>query len=260
MRKYVICLLLCAVMLVSCCGCSKLIPPRSTLPPETTGETEPVQQPEAEPTTEPTEPAYVYHSGLKADGSFDEGTWFIGDSMTHILTQTYLAPNGLLGEASYTAKFGAQITAFFGDVVMDSTSYGKTAYNPEFEGLGYDEVAQLLGEKVTSVYMMWGTNYTWNAYADAYIEIVDFLLETCPNATIHMQLVPWGNVPYKVANELIQEAYNHYVELGEQRVLLIDTHTAIGQNPIDGVHQGDIGNGRWYEAILAHAEANGLVQ
>lgn len=264
MRKHVICLVLCAVVLVSCCGCSKLIPPRSTLPPETTRETEPAVQMDVgattEPATTPTESAYVYHSGLKEDGSFDAGTWFIGDSMTHILTQTYLAPNGLLGEAKYTAKFGAQITAFFGDAAMGNDNYGKTAYNPEFEGMGYDEVAELLGDSVTAIYMMWGTNYTWNAYADAYIELVDYLLETCPNATIHMQLIPWGyekKVEFEEVNGWIKEAFDHYQQQGEERVHLIDTFTAIGKNHDSGfIHLNEQGNINWYNAIVEHARSH----
>ena len=217
-----------------------------------------------EPIIESTEPSVVLHSGLREDGSFDEGTWFIGDSMTCILITDYLQPNEFIGEAAYTGKFGAHITAFFDDTVMSATSYNKCVFRPEHEGLGYDDVAKLLGEQATAIYMMWGTNYTWNAYADAYIEIVDFLLETCPNATVHLQLIPWGYeelVEFETVNEWIREAYAHYQEMGEERVLLIDTFTAIGKNHDSGfIHLNYAGNENWYNAIVEHAKSNDLSQ
>ena len=206
----------------------------------------------------------VLHSGLREDGSFDEGTLFIGDSMTCILVEDYLEPNGLLGDANYTGKYGAHITAFFDDTVMSYTYYNHCAFRPEHEGMGYDDVASALGEKVTAIYMMWGSNFTWNAYADAYIEITDFLLENCPNATVHLQLIPWGweeLIYYETVNEWVREAYAHYREKGEERVLLIDTFTAIGRNTDEHcIHLDYQGNENWYKAILAHAEANGLAQ
>lgn len=223
--------------------------------------TEPVME---ETAVETQEPGPVLHSGLREDGSFGEGTWFMGDSMTCILINNYLRPNNLLGDAYYSAKYGEHITAFFGDRILDP-SYGyKCVFRPEHERMHYYEVAEDLGEKATAIYMMWGTNYTWDSYADAYIEIVDFLLETCPNATIHLQLIPWGYeemVKFEIVNEWIQEAYAHYQELGEERVMLIDTYTAIGKNTDEGfIHLDNQGNENWYNAIVAHAETNGLVQ
>lgn len=210
----------------------------------------------------PTQAAYVPHSGLRSDGTFTEGTLFIGDSMTCILVEKYLKPNGLLGDANYTAKYGAQITAYFDGTVMTHKGYNDCAFRPEHEDLTYEEVARLLGEQATAIYIMFGTNYTWNAYADAYIQLVDFLLETCPNATVHLQLIPDGN-PYLVrehiVNPWIQEAYEHYVQQGQSRVMLIDTCTAIGLHVDNGgTHLDDKGNELWYNAIRDHAEANGL--
>ncbi len=265
--KKALCLLLAIVLLMMTAACAK-VQTEPTLPEvtETVAITtaEPTEEVTEPPTTVPTEPALVLHSGLREDGTFDEGTWFIGDSMTSILYRDYLKPRGLVEDAACTGKFGAQITAFFDDTVMSYTSYNKCVFRPEHEGLGYDDVARELGEQATAIYMMWGTNFTWNAYADAYIEVVDFLLETCPNATIHLELIPWGYekvVEFETVNGWIQEAYDHYQQIGEERVFLIDTFTAIGRNQDEGfIHLSEQGNENWYNAIVEHARINGLVQ
>lgn len=269
LKKYVWLLIgLIAILSITACGTEPAETP--TTPetvPETTAATEPVTEPTTaatEPTTAPTEPPVVLHSGLREDGSFDEGTWFIGDSMTCILVNNYLRPNELLGDANYTGKYGAHITAFFGETIMDPSFGYKCVFRPEHERMHYYEVAEALGEQATAIYMMWGTNFTWNAYADAYIEIVDFLLETCPNATIHLELIPWGYekmVEYETVNGWIREAYDHYQQIGEERVFLIDTFTAIGKNHDSGfIHLNDQGNENWYNAIVEHAKTNNLVQ
>jgi len=269
--KRVRCFLLVLFLLAGLAGCAKEAPEapstEATTAPTTEPATEATTAPTTEPATEPvetTEPKAPQHSGLREDGSFDAGTWFIGDSMTCILINNYLRPNNLLGDANYSAKYGEHITAFFGESVMNP-SYGyKCVFRPEHEMMHYYEVAEDLGEQVTAIYMMWGTNYTWNAYADAYIEIVDYLLVTCPNATIHLQLIPWGSegiVMYEIVNGWIQEAYDHYQQLGEERVFLIDTFQAIGENTDEGhIHLDNQGNENWYNAIVEHARINGLVQ
>lgn len=273
-------LLLTAVLVLAACSSSRTATEPTEQETETV-ETLPPEQPTEEvlPTQQPTEEApeadeqeavppaelpEVQHSGLREDGSFDEGTWFIGDSMTCILVNDYLTPNNLIGDANYTGKYGAQITAFFDDTVMSYNSYNRCVFRPEHELMGYDDVAEALGEKATAIYMMWGTNYTWNAYAEGYIQLTDYLLETCPNATVHLQLIPWGVeglVRYDTVNEWVKEAYAHYQEIGEERVFLIDTYTAIGKNTDSGcIHLDYQGNENWYNAIVAHAEENGLVQ
>lgn len=257
-KGFLLLLMLCLVL----CGCGGEEPAPTTQAPTTIPTTEAVTEPVTEATTIPTDPPVVYHSGLRADGSFDEGTWFIGDSMTCILITDYLMPNNLIGDANYTAKYGSQITAF-ADVAMRTGSYNPCVFNPEFEGMTYKEVGDRIGEEVTAIYLMWGTNFTWNAYADMYIGLVDHLLKICPNATIHLQLIPRGyKIRYETVNEWIQEAYQHYVDQGEGRVFLIDTFTAIGEKNHDegGIHLNYQGNENWYNAILAHAEEHNLVQ
>jgi len=268
MIRKLLCLCLSALLLVSLMGCGKQEPaaepvPETTAAP-TTEPTEPVTEPTTEPTTVPTEPPVILHSGLREDGSFDEGTWFIGDSMTCILVTDYLMVNDLIGDATYTGKFGAHITAFFDGTRMLRKAVNRHVFRPEHENMTYDEVAAVLGEQATAIYMMWGTNYTWNAYADAYIEIVDYLLETCPNATVYLQTIPWGYpelIKFEIVNEWVNEAYAHYQELGEERVQLIDTYTAIGKNTDSGtIHLDYTGNENWYNAIVAHARENEIPQ
>lgn len=152
------------------------------------------------------------------------------------------------------------MTAFFDETIrMGYCADMVCRYSDAFKGMEFDEAAASMGEDATAIYMMWGTNYTPDATAQSYIDIVDFLLEACPNATIHLQLIPYGqNIAYTAVNERIRGAYDYYQEIGEERVFLIDTYTAIGTSPIDGVHQGNYGNGNWYQAIVDHAQANGL--
>ncbi len=271
MKKRIFSLLLCAAALVSLLGCTaqqeETTVATVTQAPTTEAATEAATVPPTEPTTVPatvpetTEPPLVLHSGLREDGTFDEGTLFIGDSLTYMFVGGYLEPRGLIGDCKYTAKCGSQVTAFFDDTIrMESCKEMICLYSEEFEGLQFDEAAAQLGGDATAIYLMWGTNYTPNGTAQDYIDIVDFLLENCPNATVHLQLVPYGDVAFITINKRIQDAYSHYQELGEPRVFLIDTFTAIGNHPIDGVHQGEPGNRKWYQAIVAHAQANNLSQ
>lgn len=261
MRKILFILCLC-LLLVGCSAEKPTPTTESATVPVTTAAPE-TEAPTTAPTTVPTEPPVVLHSGLREDGSFDSGTWFIGDSMTCILITDYLMPNNLIGEANYTGKYGTQITAF-ADTKMEYKSYNPCVFNPEFENMTYNDVGRQLGEQVTAIYLMWGTNFTWNAYADMYIGLVDYLLSICPNATVHLQLIPWGAprvIEFETVNGWIQEAYEHYQQLGEPRVMLIDTYTAVERNTDSGgIHLNYEGNDRWYKAIVAHAEEHNLAQ
>jgi len=209
-------------------------------------------------TPAPSEPELVLHSGLCDDGSFSSGTLFLGDSLTYIFTGNYLPENGLLGDAKYAAQCGSQVTAFFSSTVLEPRSRMIAGYSEEFEGMKFYEAAASLGEKAEAIYFMWGTNFTPDATADNYIEIVDFLLENCPNATIHLQTIPHGDVSYTVVNQRIKDAYEHYLQNDEPRVLLIDTYAAIGNNTVDGIHLNLIGNSNWYNAIVEHAKIYNL--
>lgn len=265
--KKIACLLLCTFLTSTMMACA-MEQPEVTEPKleqmvmTTEAATVPETEEPTEPTTVPTtEPVTVLHSGLREDGTFEKGTLFLGDSLTYMLVESYLKYHELMGDASYAAMCGSKVTAFFDDNFrMGCNKNLASGYSEEFYGMTFQEVVDAMGEQATAVYMMWGTNYEPNATAQTYIELVEYILTACPNATIHMQLIPYGNVPYTSVNELVTEAFNYFQDRGEQRVFLIDTYTAIGKFPADGVHQGEGGNRRWYEAIVAHAQANGLEQ
>lgn len=123
MGKKSLCLLLAAVMLLSMAGCGKkaaepteeptttaatevITEPTAepTAKPTTESTAEPTTEPATEPTTQPTEAPLVLHSGLREDGTFDEGTLFLGDSLTYMLVGSYLEPKGLIGGAKYAAN------------------------------------------------------------------------------------------------------------------------------------------------------------
>ena len=225
---------------------------------EVTPEETPAPSPFVEPI--PDEPEVLLHSGLREDGSFNEGTLFIGDSLSFLMITHYLDTHGYIGDAKYTCKAGAGVSVFFGEYHL---RYG-TEYNCLFPSEWYDmtfsEAAAAFGEDATAIYFMLGTNQTAGAGPHSYIEIIDYLLAVCPNATVHLQTVPYATaIPYEAVNENIMGAYKHYQDEGEKRVMLLDTCTAIGQNIIsDGVHMNDTGRDNWYKAILAHAEENNL--
>lgn len=272
MKRYLAAILL-AALLAGVTGCGKEAPQPAPTEPETTAvpteaTTESTTLPTTEPVTEPPEtepPAPVYHSGLREDGTFDSGTLFIGDSETYLFLNQYLMTENLLGDARYTAQCGSQLTAYYDDSIrMLAANKQATVFSPEFEGLTFREAAAQLGEDATAIYLMWGTNYTPNATADSYVEIVDDLLEICPNATIHLQTIPYGDpkiVACNTVNQRITGAWEHYQEIGEFRVLLVDTFNGIGRHVVsDGVHLSSTGLANWYQTLLDHAQKNSLFE
>lgn len=258
------------LLLLLLTGCGKQeTQPASTQPEVTSAPTtEATTQPTTEATTQPPEtepPAPVYHSGLREDGSFDAGTLFIGDSETYLFLNQYLMTENHLGDAHYTAQCGSQLTAYYDDSIrMLSENKQATLFSPEFEGLTFREAAMLLGEDATAIYLMWGTNYTPDATAESYVEIVDDLLEICPNATIHLQTIPYGDpsvVACNTVNKRITGAWEHYQEIGEPRVYLVDTFNGIGKHVVnDGVHLNSTGLANWYQTLLDHAAKYDLDQ
>lgn len=263
--------LIAAVMLLAGCRQAEQIPtdaePATGMPVVQTQPAEPSMLPTEPPTetTQPvTEPESPLHSGIREDGSFDEGTLFIGDSLTYGLVLEYLEPNGLLGDARYMAMPGAVVSVFFTGPSLKTNGVVMSAYSPEFEGMLMSEAVTLAGDEVTAIYYMMGTNYSRYVTADTYIEIVNHLLETCPNATVYLQLVPFSRneaVAYGKANRQITEAYQYFSDMGVERVLLVDTHTAIGSNLIhDGIHLTATGQACWYGELVAFAEENGIPQ
>lgn len=260
--KKLLCALLALILLFSCTACAQ---PESA--PTTEASTEPTTIPTTEatepPTTEaPAEPPLVLHSGLREDGTFSEGTLFIGDSLTCGFVGSYLDKKGYLGDAKYMTICGSKVTAFFDGTVLEPKDNVMTLYSPEFEGKEFDEATADLGEDLTAIYLMWGTNYVPKGTEQDYIDIIDYLLEHCPNATIHLELIPYadlGVIPYPTVNKRIRAAFAHYEELAEPRVFLVDTYMGIGRAVgSDGVHIGELGNRNWYNTLVKHAEKNEL--
>lgn len=268
MNKKLLCAILALTFAFSCAACGAQPEPAPTTEaatePTTVPTTEATEPPTEPPTEAPTEAPLVLHSGLREDGTFSEGTLFIGDSLTCGFISGYLEPKGYLGDAKYITICGSQVTAFFDGTVLEPKQDVITLYSPEFDGMEFDEATAGLGEDATAIYLMWGTNYTKNGTKDNYIEIIDYLLEHCPNATIHLQLIPYADlalIPYPTVNNRIRDAYAHYQELAENRVFMVDTYMGIGRAVgSDGVHLIDIGYRNWYNTLLKHAEENLLAE
>ena len=262
MKKRLLGIILILSLLLSGCGGQASESAPSTV--ETEEITVPTTVPVTEaPTEAPTEPPVALHSGLRSDGSFDEHTLFLGDSLTFLMITHYLDPNGYTGDAKYAVKAGVGTNAFFWNYMkMGYDPVMNCLYVPEFQDLTMAEAAASMGEDLHAVYIMLGTNYIKDGSYEDYVEICDYILETCPNATVHLQLVPYSPIIlYEEVNDRIRTAFEHYQEQGEERVLLLDTFTAIGDNLIsDRVHLNDQGRENWYQALLAHARDNDLPQ
>jgi len=263
-----------AVTGILLCGCGSVSEGTSDLEtevstPVTDAPTEepteaPTEAPTEEPTEAPTEPPFPLHSGIREDGSFDAHTLFIGDSLTYGLVSIYLTDNKLLGDAMYMAYPGAPPTVYFNGPSLNVRDPINCLLSPGFNGLLMCDAVELVGNETHAVYFMMGTNHVDAVCTDTYIEIVEHLLETCPDATIYLQYVPrsWkSHVPYEAANQRIWDTYTLFAEKGETRVQLIDTCTAIGENlNTDGIHLTIAGQEAWYQALVAYAEENGIPQ
>lgn len=56
-------------------------------------------------------------------------------------------------------------------------------------------------------------------------------------------------------NKRIIGAWEHYQEIGEPRVYLVDTFNGIGKHVVnDGVHLSSTGLANWYQTLLDHAQ------
>lgn len=260
------CFMLALILCAGLCGC-EIVLPEDTLPSQT--QPNETAQPATEPavTTQPTvgtEPVRTWdaHSGIRDDWTFNAGTLFIGDSLTYGLVAQYLQVyDDAIGDAKYMATVGAPLSSYFSEKYRLG-NFKDSVYSSGLKGKTYYQVAEEAGDALTAVYIMLGTNYTGSESAEAYIEVVDHLLEHCPRATVYLQTIPYATtsaVHEEEINGYIQEAYNHYVEQGSQRVYLIDTYAAISSNlRSDGVHLNADGYDAWYNAIIAFAYNNNI--
>ena len=251
-KKILACVL--AVSLLFLCGCSQQPAPTKPTIKETTV-----------PTTVATEPpqrTVPLHSGIREDGTFDSGTLFIGDSLTYGLVYSYLMTNDLIGDARYMATVGASVQEFFQG---SSLSHERNSiYSPEFTGLTYNQAVASVGEEITAIYFMMGTNYSAGTKTDTYIEIVDFMREHCPNATIYLQMVPYSlssNVEYDQVNWIIMAAQGNYAMNEIRNVRLLDIKQAVGMYLTDdGIHLTYEGQEAWYQELVRYAQENNIPQ
>lgn len=259
-------LILCLAVVL--CGCAPAAPAaepateatqvttETTVPP-----TQPPTEPPTEPTTLPTEPPVVLHSGLRDDGTFSEGTLFVGDSVTFWFLRNHLQLKSLLGEGKYICVCGIRLNRFFSDQAL-GTDEQSSIYSPEFLGLSFQESFEAMGENATAIYVMVGTNYYTDTDTPHFIEATQMILDACPNATVHLQKIPLcyiGWVDEDAVNKSLEETLAHFQAMGEERVMLIDVYTAAGSNHWDdGIHLNAQGLEAWYNAIVDHAKANGL--
>lgn len=231
----------------------------TTVPVETTQI--PTTVPATEAPTQETQPAAELHSGIRSDGTFNEGTLFIGDSLTYGLVQHYLIYNDLIGDARYMARVGLPLSGFFNHDSLMEPNRG-ALYSKEFYGKTFSKAVAQVGEEITAVYLMLGTNYDTTSNENGYIETVEHLLEHCPNATIYVQLIPYSEQPsvhVEQVNFGILVAVDSFQAQGIQRVQCIDTLSAIGiSQREDGIHLNNEGNQLWYEAILDYAEEHNI--
>lgn len=230
-------------------------------PPETEAPTEP----EPEQTEAPTEhvvPEFQLHSGIREDGTFDEGTLFIGDFLTYGLVKGYLTDRELLGDARYMIIPNAALPAFYYGPKLSKEA--DSLHSPEFDGLLLCEAIQVAGEDTTAIYFMMGTNVSKYATDETYVQIVEDMLLACPNATIFLQLVPYDRstrVNYEEANRRVLASYEYFRQEGIERVFLIDTQTAIGYNLTkEGIQLTAEGQACWYQALVAFSDGNHIPQ
>jgi len=197
-------------------------------------------------------------TGLREDGTFDSGTLFIGDSLTRGLVSDYLLKYELIGDAMYAAIGGHAMQQFFlGTIHLNEETKSEwgCVYSPQFYQLSLKEAVELAGADVTTLYFMMGTNGSTKTTPEIYTKMLDYLTECCPNATIFMQTVPYsheGKSDHAFVNENLRTAVKSYTCNGMQKVYLIDTFTAIGDqyNTTDGIHLIESGNAAWYDALI----------
>ena len=75
---------------------------------------------------------------------------------------------------------------------------------------------------------------------------------------------PYGDPSVVACSTVIKRitgAWEHYQEIGEPRVYLVDTFNGIGKHVVnDGVHLNSTGLANWYQTLLDHAAKYDLDQ
>lgn len=246
-------LALLAVLCLLLCGCRQV--PEPTVPTTEANV----------PTTIPTElprRTVPLHSGIREDGTFDEGTLFIGDSLTNGFIFDNLMLYDRIGDARYMAIVGTPVQSYFDG---PSLNYELTAiFSGEFLHMTFAQAVEKAGDEITAVYFMLGSNYSEYTTYETYDKIIAHLLKHCPNATVYLQTIPYSTseyVEYELVNGILEQLCLEYAESVDTRVMLIDTHTAFGDRLMpDGIHINYEAQDIWYQTLLDFAAENNIPQ
>ena len=202
------------------------------------------------------EPIICIPTGIRTDGSFDGTTLFIGDSLTYDLITEYLQPMGLLGDAQFAAIRGISLQTFSGKIRLneETDSLYRCIYSPQFYDMDLSSAVAEAGDSVTALYFMLGTNLSEYTTSALYLKMINYLRDSCPNATIFIETVPYndGWTDYAFANRNIVDAVDQYQSGGGGKVYLIDTFSAIGteHNKPDKLHVNGDGLEIWYQTLI----------
>ena len=201
------------------------------------------------------------HSGVNPDGTLSSGTLLIGDSLTAGLVLS-MRSHGTLGKARYIGIPTYSLSRFRSSpyyIDEDTAAIGLRAVcSPEFSGLSIAEAVRRAGESVEAIYFMLGTNQSAEVTVERYSEVLRYLCDCCPDATVYAETIPYsrrGLSDYERVNAVIYEAVMELRHEGSDRIFVLDICSAIGKdhNLADGLHIDDEGLVAWRDAIVERA-------
>ena len=187
----------------------------------------------------------------------DEGTLFIGDSITHHLSSRWLEPTGYIGGASFMACSNAGIPHYFSDWAKLKNAewnfYG-CSYSKEFENLSYAAAIEQSAGRWDRIFLMMGSNGSGSLTYESYKAVIDHIYANNPNATIYLQTIPdcrTGLALTDRVNSIVADTVAAYTAEGITAVKLLDTNSIWTADCIayDGVHLVELGLQRWHEYI-----------
>ncbi len=201
------------------------------------------------------------HSGVNPDGTLGSGAMLIGDSLTAGLVIS-MRSHGTLGKARYIGIPTYSLSRFRSSpyhIDEDTAAIGLSAVcSPEFSGLSFAEAVRQAGQSVEAIYFMLGTNQSAEVTVERYSEVLRYLCDCCPEATIYAETIPYsrsGLSDYERVNTAIYEAVTELRHEGSERIFVLDICSAVGKdhNLADGLHIDDEGLVAWRDAIVERA-------
>lgn len=190
-------------------------------------------------------------------GVFDSGTLFIGDSNTYHFVTRYLQPMGYMGQASAMACVNFGVPHFFSDkytlTAADWNFYGCVC-DPDFAGMSYYRAIEAAAGRYSNIYVLLGSNVSLQLTAENYRQVIEFISDANPNATVYLQTVPdchTGAVGTWYVNGCIEDALEAMLADGRDNLVLLDTNAVWvpGCVAFDGVHLTAAGYEAWYKLI-----------